>query len=32
MRAEYRYLLLSLSNMDFVKYRCNIQFRELPYL
>ena len=32
MRTEYRYSLLPLGDMDFVKYRRNIQFCEIPYL
>ena len=32
MRAEYRYPLLPLSNIDFIKYRRNIQFYKIPYL
>ena len=31
MRAEYRYPLLPLGDIDFVKYRRNIQFRKIPY-
>ena len=32
MCAKYGYPLLPLSNMDFIKYRRNIQFYKIPYL
>ena len=32
MRAEYNYPFLPLGDIDFMKYRRNIQFYKIPYL